>query len=158
MVCSALLALFTILQIVLLLLITLHDWIDIPPFTDIATFRLHHSVIQRITSSFFNGILVATPLALTVYYKGPIVPFWVRITIISIYIVLTIGALCAWWIPYFFGSSHAHKQGFIEYKNTHTFLPNRGDNVVPNTFHVLLHILIVLCLFLSYQMYFMITP
>ena len=33
---------FIILQIILLLFMLLHDWIDIPPFTDIKALKEHH--------------------------------------------------------------------------------------------------------------------
>jgi len=41
------------------------------------------------------------------------------------------------------------KADFAEYENTHHFLPARGDNVVPNTLHVILHLQIWICFILS---------
>lgn len=146
-------AVFISLQIILLCIITLHDWIHVPPFTNIRELEKHHSFWDRFITSAINGSLVLIPLLLTWYYQTHY-PRWVLIVISTMYALLTLGTILAWWIPYFFGSSEQHKQGFIEYQNTHHFLPKRGDNVVPNTFHVCMHVLIWTCLLLSISLLF----
>lgn len=133
---------FIVIQIILLLFMGLHDWIDIPPFTDIQELSKHHSVKERFVSAIINASFVLVALVLTVVYASTTYPLWVAIIIAVVYLLLTIGTICAWWIPYIFGSSQAHKAGFIEYRNTHHFLPARGDNVIPNTLHALLHLLV----------------
>jgi len=120
----------------------LHDWIDIPPLTNIEELKKHHTVKERLIGSIINTSFVLIALMLTVLYASTTYPLWVAITLVTIYLLLTIGTICAWWIPYVFGSSQAHKKGFAEYRNTHHFLPERGDNVIPNTLHVLLHLLV----------------
>jgi hypothetical protein len=134
---------FITLQIILLFM-TLHDWVHLPPFTDIRELEKHSSKTERLINSFIFCCLILFPLSLTLIYN-PSIPYWPLLAIAIDYGVCTLGTICAWWIPYFFGSSKTHKEGFAEYRNTHTFLPARGDNVIPNTFHIILHLQIWTC-------------
>jgi hypothetical protein len=126
-----------------------HDWIHLPPLTDIKSLQKAHSVKFRLLGSLINGLVVFIPLCFTVAYAPGPYPFWVALNIFLFYFFLTIGTICSWWIPYLFGSSEAQKEGFKEYKNTHHFLPPRSNNVIPNTFHVILHIQVWICLLIS---------
>lgn len=143
---------FISVQSSLLLIMLLHDWIDLPPFTDIAALKKAHTLKERILSTLINSTFVIIPLLITLHYKYAI-PNFLKWIVLLIYTLLSIGAICAWWIPYFFGSSQAHKEGFIEYKNTHSFLPQRGNNVRPNTLHIILHIHIFICLLCSFCLF-----
>lgn len=146
---------FIAVQIILFFLMTFHDWIHLPPLTDIRTLEKYSSFEGRLINSFIFALMILIPLVLTWIYKLRF-PFWVIITIVIFYAVLTLGTIASWWIPYFFGSSDMHKEGYQEYKKTHHFLPRRGDNIVPNTFHVILHfhiwtsLIISLCLLMGY--------
>jgi hypothetical protein len=68
---------------------------------------------------------------------------------IGIYSLFLFGAIWAWWKPYFFGCSEKHKLGLAEYANTHSFLPKRANNPIPNTLHVVMHALILMSLLFS---------
>ena len=133
---------FIVIQTILLLFMLLHDWIDIPPFTDIKALRNHHSVKELFIGTVINTVFVGIPFLLTLLYASASFPLWAAITMVCAYILLTIGTICAWWIPYICGSSQKHKADFAEYQNTHHFLPARGDNVIPNTLHVTLHLFV----------------
>jgi hypothetical protein len=141
---------YLLLQVILLFVITLHDWVHVPPLTDIRALEQHSTVHGRIINSTIFAIMVLIPLVLTWLYRAH-VPFWMATVLVGMYGLLTFGTIASWWIPYIFGSSAAHKADFIEYQHTHHFLPKRGDNVVPNTFHVLLHLLIWSCC--TYSLY-----
>lgn len=39
---------FIVLQVILLFFISLHDWVHIPPFTDIRELEKHHSKVGRL--------------------------------------------------------------------------------------------------------------
>lgn len=147
--------LFLTTQITLALFMVCHDWIDIPPFTDIKALREKHSLNESIIFTLVNtGIVVWGLTTLLAYYPGPY-PSWVKINWVIVYTLLTIGTVCAWWIPYVFGSSPARKEGLSEYKNTHTFLPARGDNTVPNTLHILIHLQVWFCCAVSWYVLLM---
>jgi hypothetical protein len=142
---------FLALQILLFFFMILHDWIDIPPLTDLKALKAAHSFKSRIIGSLVNGGLVLIPLVITLFYLHTPFPFWACLIFVTIYGLITLGTLTAWWIPYFGGGYlfHGSKAGFEEYRNTHSFLPPRGDHVVPNTLHVILHLQIWLCFGLS---------
>lgn len=139
---------FILLQIVLFFIMTFHDWVHVPPLTDIRALEKNSSIKGRIINSIIFALFVLIPLTLTGAYASHF-PTWVVGTIAGFYGVLSLGTIASWWIPYLFGSSDAHKEAFSEYKATHHFLPARGDNVVPNTFHVILHVLIWSCFFIA---------
>lgn len=140
---------FIVFQVILLLFMALHDWVSIPPFNNVEGLKQAHTpqFIWRMT--IINTSMVAIPLAFTIIYAQQPVPLWAALIMSIIYLLITIGTITAWWIPYLFGSSEAHKLGFAEYKNTHHFLPPRGDNVIPNTLHVVLHFFAWSCLAIS---------
>lgn len=147
---------FIAIQIILFFFMILHDWVDIPPFTDLKTLKAAHPFKFRLTGSIINGGFILIPLVITFLYLHSSFPLWARILFASIYGLLTFGTITAWWIPYFGGSYllHGNKAGFGEYKNTHSFLPARGDNVVPNTLHIVLHLQIWICFGLSLYLLF----
>lgn len=141
-------SIFLVLQIILFFFMTFHDWVHLPPLTDIRELEKHSSTKGRLINSGIFALIIAIPFTLTWFYKTDF-PWWALITISTFYGILTIGTILSWWVPYFFGSSPEHKAAFAEYHHTHHFLPKRGDNVVPNTFHVILHIQIWTCLVIS---------
>jgi hypothetical protein len=143
--------LFIVIQCILFFFMALHDWIDIPPFTNLTALKKAHSLKFRLLGSFVNATLVLVPLIMTFFYLGSPLPLWARLFFVSIYGLITFGTITAWWIPYFGGGYwiHGNKAGFEEYRDTHSFLPTRGDNVVPNTLHVILHIQVWICFGLS---------
>ncbi len=142
-------SIFILLQIVLLFFMTFHDWVHIPPLTNIREMEKHSTHMGRIINSTIFFFLIFIPLFLTYHYQ-PIFPFWVVLIITNFYGWLSLGTVLSWWVPYFWGSySKQHKEAFAEYKNTHHFLPAISDNVIPNTLHVILHIQIWICFGIS---------
>lgn len=142
---------FIIIQCLLFFFMAFHDWIDIPPFTNLAALKKAHSLKFRLIGSFVNATLVLIPIIVTFVYLSSSPPLWARLFFVSIYGLITFGTITAWWIPYFGGGYwiHDNQAGFEEYRNTHSFLPVRGDNVIPNTLHVILHIQVWICFGLS---------
>src|SRR5690349_684173 len=141
---------FICLQILLLFFMLFHDWISIPPFNNIVDLKAMDSNSYRLLGSAINGATVLIPLLITIFYSyHSTLPLFPAITITFFYFFITIGTILSWWVPYFYGSSQKHKNAFKKFKNTHHFLPARGDNVIPNTLHVILHLQVWLCLILS---------
>jgi len=142
---TMLITIFIILQVLLLVVMALHDWVHLPPLTDIRALEKQNSRRGRIINSTIFFLLVFIPLALTVIYQ-PYFPRSVHIALCNFYGWMSLGAIISWWIPYFFGGySKSYKAHFAEYKNTHHFLATRGTNIVPNTLHVLMHLLVWTC-------------
>ncbi|MBM18092.1 MAG: hypothetical protein CL947_03450 [Epsilonproteobacteria bacterium] len=139
---------FIVLQTILFFYITLHDWIEARPFTDIQALRSKFTVKKIAFGSLVYTLIIGIPLYLTIAY--PEMSLVVAGNICIFYALTTLGTILSWWVPYFFGSSSEHKKEFAIFKNTHTFLPIRGTNVVPNTLHVILHVQIWLCCIISF--------
>lgn len=140
-----LIQLFIFLQVILFFFMAFHDWVHLPPLTDIRALEKNSTFKGRVITSTIFAIIVLIPLFLTWFYQ-PDFPLWVLVSIVLDYGFLTLGTIFSWWAPYFFGSfSQEHKAAFTQYQNTHHFLPPIGDNVIPNTFHVLLHFQIWVC-------------
>lgn len=147
-------SLFLLLQVMLLLFMTLHDWIHLPPLTDIRAIEKYSTKRGRLINSSIFFFLVFIPLFLTWYY-APCFPFWVLFSIVNFYGWLSLGTILSWWIPYLFGGyTNNHKQSFVEYEQTHHFLPSIRDHVIPNTLHVILHVQIWVCLAISLYLAF----
>lgn len=144
----SLISFFLLLQAILLLFMALHDWIHIPPLTDIRELEKHSTKSGRLLNSIIFFFLIFIPLLLTWIYRSHF-SLLASSTIVLIYGILSLGTIFAWWVPYMWGSSDEHKAGFAEYRNTHHFLPKRGDNLIPNTFHVILHLQIWTCFVIS---------
>lgn len=148
---------FIAIQFVLLAFMLFHDWISIPPLNDIEALKTNDSTFYRVLGSLINGLFVLIPLILTIiFFDHNHVPFSIALIVFSFYFVLTLGTIFSWWLPYIFGSSKTLKEAFSKFKNTHHFLPARGDNIVPNTLHVILHIQVWICLAIS--IYYLILP
>ncbi|HSX26863.1 MAG TPA: hypothetical protein VLE89_07665 [Chlamydiales bacterium] len=144
---------FIAIQVVLFFFMILHDWIDLPPFTDLEALKKAHTFKFRLIGSVVNGALVLIPLAIVFFFP---LTLWARLVFVGLYGLMTFGTITAWWIPYFGGGYllQGNKAGFEEYRNTHSFLPPRGDNVVPNTLHVLLHLQVWICFGISLYLLF----
>lgn len=138
---------FIAIQVLLFFAMILHDWIEFKPFTDLKALKKAHSFQERLFGSALNGIMVFIPLVITLLYRHSHLPLWAVLLFVAIYGLITFGTITAWWIPYFTGKYliDGNKAGFEEYKNTHSFLPDRGGHVIPNTLHVFLHVQVWLC-------------
>ena len=145
---------FIIIQSTLLFFMLFHDWIPVPPYNDIPTLKKRDTISYRLIGSLVNGATVAIPLGITLLYYGkPAMPFVASASIAGFYLLLTIGTIMSWWVPYFFGSSQKLKEEFSKFKNTHHFLPPRGDHILPNTLHVVLHLQVWICL--AFSLYYL---
>ncbi|MCB9493300.1 MAG: hypothetical protein H6679_03430 [Epsilonproteobacteria bacterium] len=145
---------FITLQVVLLFFMVLHDWLPLPPLNDTQAIKEAEGNWRRFVDASINGLFVFIPLLLTLKYQHAFMPFWTKVSVNLFYTILTIGTIAAWWVPYFFGSPAKHKLHFTKFKKTHHFLPARGDNVTPNTLHVILHLQIWACWLISLYLIF----
>ncbi len=141
-------AFFIVLQCLLLFFMLFHDWIPVPPFNDIEALKKVDSNRVRLRGSLINGTFVLVPLILTIIYRHHL-PLAAKLIILLFYAALTVGTILSWWVPYLFGSSEKHRQAFSKFQHTHHFLPARGNHVVPNTLHVVLHLQVWLCFAIS---------
>lgn len=140
---------FSALIVVQFLVITLHDWLNIPGWTHgrqvQAVIGRRKFVAATLTNAIFPGLAV---LFIFLYRTGPrpagIANYWV------IYCAVTVvSAIMMWYVPYFFGANEKTRTEYARmYAGTRQVLPARGDNPRPNLLHLCFHVLFLtnLCL------------
>ena len=128
-------------SVLITLFLLLHDWIDIYPLNDLATFNKHCSLRNKILMTVFNTpfFIIYTAILLC-YWSTPL--SWYGMTYLIICNVLfSIGIICSWWAPYLFGWPVEQTKELREtHGTTHTFLPAIGNNPIPNTLHIIFHL------------------
>lgn len=123
-----------------LAILLFHDWIPLPPLTDVEAVRRTNKITHMLIGTAITSVPVAWALWRSIANFGHTYPNGLKIGLWLIYGFLFVGELQSWWIPYFFGASPEKVQRFQEmFGRTHTFLTVR-NGIVPNTFHVFLHL------------------
>jgi hypothetical protein len=135
---STKLKIFISLQLFILLILLLHDWVSFGPFNDVAAVHKVHTIKSIILQTCLNFIPYFIAFILTVLYKQE--KLWSRLYVVIAFTFLFIGELWAWWIPYFSGGANEEQinKYDIMFGNTHAFLPEM-NGITPNTLHFILH-------------------
>jgi hypothetical protein len=134
--------LFTCLITLQFVVVTSHDWVDIPGWT-------HGSQVQSIVgrrklwlATLINAIFPGVAVAFAIYFwnkpkPGYVVDYWI------IYCAATLAsAIAMWYVPYLFGTTEERKREYSRmYAGTQQVLPPRGDNPRPNLLHLCFHAL-----------------
>ena len=138
---------FMLWQTILWVILAIHDWLPLGRLNDVTALRKQQSLFATLCATVINlgACTWALWLTLPVGKLGVSLP----LDVVLIYLFMTVGTLLAWWKPYFFGSSAEMKQKMQPYVNTHHVLPARGDNIRPNTLHLIVHIFIWVAFMLS---------
>ncbi len=136
---------FSTLIIVQFLVVTLHDWLDIPGWT-------HGKQVQAAVGrrKFFlvtlvNAIFPALAVAFIFLYRhGPrpvfVTNYWLIYAAVTVF-----SAIMMWYVPYVFGADEKTKRMYqTMYAGTKQVLPARGDNPRPNLLHLCFHALFLL--------------
>lgn len=141
---------FTVLVCVEFVVMVFHDWLNIPGWTHgrqvYAAIGPVKMWVGTIINSLFPG--VAAFFALHYWHRpkpGFVLNYWV------IFCVITgMGAIQAWWLPYFRGTDEKTKELYAKmYAGTRQVLPPHGDNPRPNLLHLYFHALFLCTLVLS---------
>jgi hypothetical protein len=124
------------------LFLLLHDWIAIYPFNDLATFNKHCSLRNKILMTVFNAPFFLIYTLILLYYWSTPFSFSAKMYLLICNTLFFTGILFSWWIPYFFGWPVEQTKELHEvYGKTHSFLPRIGNNPIPNTMHVIFHLI-----------------
>ncbi|HJZ24325.1 MAG TPA: hypothetical protein VJ201_07765 [Candidatus Babeliales bacterium] len=135
LVCSSLITLF----------LTLHDWIDIYPLNDLATFNKHCSLRNKILMTIINTPFFIIYTALLLYYWSTPISSYAAAYLIICNLLFFTGIMFSWWLPYLFGFPASQVEDLHKsHGTTHTFLPTIGNNPTPDTLHVIFHLVFVL--------------
>ncbi len=139
-----------ILQITTLIFHQITTRIDLFPFNAVR----FYSEEERQVETTVNGIIMVIPIIITCIKPHPI---WIAIGG-CIWVLISIGAILNWWIPYFTGRElYKMKQDETWqevyeriFSKTITILPHIENNPRPNVEHMILHTLIFSSAILSW--------
>ena len=129
----------------IILFLALHDWIDIYPLNDLETFNKYCSLRNKILMTIINTPFFIIYTGILLYYWITPFPCWAITYLIICNLLFLGGIIFSWWLPYFFGWPISQVKELHEsHGSTHTFLPAIGDHPIPNTLHVIFHLVFVL--------------
>jgi hypothetical protein len=138
---------FSLLIMLQFLVVTLHDWLNIPGWTHGRQVQAAIGRRKFLLATLANSIFPGLAVAFIFLYRGNHSPsfvgnYWV------IYCAVTVfSAVMMWYVPYFFGADDKTKRLYAAmYDGTKQVLPPRGDNPRPNLLHLYFHALFLLTL------------
>ena len=147
--------LFTYLIVLQFVVIVLHDWIEIPGLVHgsqvQAVIGRQKALLATAVNCIFPGIAVAFALY---FWNKPKPPYALNYWVI--YCAVAVGsAIAMWYLPYLRGTDEKTCREYLNmYAGTRQVLPARGDNPRPNLFHMGIHVLFVVNLFLALALRF----
>ncbi|WP_313431963.1 hypothetical protein [Siminovitchia terrae] len=128
------------LQLLILLFLFTHDWISFGSLNDVEAVKQVKTTRELIIQTILNGAPFAPAFFFCSVYVGKAYPLLVKIFLNIYFPVLLIGAIWAWWIPYFFGTTPEKVQQYQwMFGKTHAFLPEM-NGITPNTLHLVFHL------------------
>lgn len=128
------------LQVVQVAILWLHDWAPLAPFNDVAAVRRENSFGRLALATVIQSAPYTVGLVGTLMSSaGAPLHGWVLAWLWISYLILFVGELQAWWVPYIRGTTPDRVARYGEmFGRTHAFLPPR-NGITPNTLHCLLH-------------------
>ncbi len=137
------------------LFLTLHDWLPLGRWNDLAALRSQRSLRARAIASLSMGLLAGIALYLN-WTQSPNPSHGTRLYTLLLYAFMLAGLLRAWWLPYWFGIGLSSKR-VDEYKgmfgNTVTWFPVR-NGITVNALHTVWHVTDMVTVVLAAIRYF----
>jgi hypothetical protein len=128
------------LQAFIVLFLTLHDWIPLGTLNNLPGVRAANFGGKLLATTLISAAPYALGLAASIFYFHRTYPQWLYWWLWISYVLLFLGQLRAWWIPYLFVPDPQRAARYqIMFGSTHAFLPRR-NGIRPNTLHLLLHV------------------
>lgn len=147
--------LFNILIILQFVIVALHDLVDIPGWTHGRQVRAAIGTTKTVIGTLINGLFPGLAMVYAFYYWHKPVPAFVLDYWVIYNGITLIGAVKAWWIPYFWGADKKTEELYLKmYAGTRQVLPPHGNNPRPNVLHLYFHALALTTLVLSVLLWF----
>jgi hypothetical protein len=128
------------LQIFQVFFLALHDWIPLGRLNDVGAARAASPNGKLFVVTLISTLPFAIGLAATVFYWAQPFPGWLIVWLWVSYVILFLGQLRAWWIPYLLVPEPARAARYrAMFGQTLAFLPER-NGIRPNVLHILLHV------------------
>ncbi len=135
------LTLLLALQISHVAFLLLHDWVPLGSLNDRAAVRAENPGRKLLVVTLLSTLPYAIALACSLHFQHLGYPHWLFRFLWIAYILLFLGELQAWWIPYFIGAKTERVARYeTMFGATHAFIPVR-HGIRINTLHVILHAL-----------------
>jgi hypothetical protein len=138
------------LQSFQVLFLALHDWVPLGGLNNVSAVRRQDTTSRLLLVTLIQTLPFAFGLSLSLKDFGAPYPGWLMQWLFISYMILLLGQLRAWWLPYLFRPDPKRAERYhLMFAKTHSFLPQR-NGLVPNTAHVALHVatLVTLCVLL----------
>jgi hypothetical protein len=147
--------LFTVLIVLQFLVVALHDLVDVPGWTHGRKVRAALGPFKAVIGTLINGIFPGLAAGYAFYYWHKPTPAYVLNHWVIYCGIAVLGAITAWWIPYFRGTDEKTKELYSTmYAGTRQVLPPHGDNPRPNLLHLYFHALGLINLALATALWF----
>jgi hypothetical protein len=118
----------------------IHDWIPLGRLNDVVAVRGQDTLRRLVVVTLVQSVPWTIGLYFSVWYFGRVYPEWLISWLWISYVMLLLGQIRAWWIPYLFRAEPERAARYrTMFGHTHSFLPMR-NGLVPNTAHIMLHI------------------
>jgi hypothetical protein len=128
-----------VMQALQVVILWLHDWVQLGNLTDISAVQAHDTRSRLIRVTLIQSLPYTIGLVASIAFARTGHPGWVWIWLWISYGMLFAGEVRAWWWPYLI---KAEPERAVRYRgmfgNTSAFLPER-NGIVPNTLHCILH-------------------
>ena len=132
-------------SVLITLFLLLHDWIDIYPLNDLAIFNKHCSLRNKVLMTIVNTPFFIIYTALLLFYWSTPFSWYAASYLIVCNVLFCIGIIFSWWAPYLFGWPVEQTKELREtHGTTHNFLPRIGNNPIPDTLHVIFHLVFII--------------
>jgi hypothetical protein len=118
----------------------IHDWVPLGRLNDVAEVRRADSLQRLVIVTIVQSVPFTVGLIFSAKHFGNPYPHWLVMWLWISYVLLFVGQLRAWWVPYLLKSDPERALRYRQmFGKTHAFLPSR-NGIVPNTAHILLHL------------------
>jgi hypothetical protein len=128
------------LQTFQVLFLWVHDWVPLGRLNDVAAVRSRDTTGRLVLVTLIQSVPFTFGLVGCLIYFRQAYPGWLTNWLEISYVVLFLGQMRAWWVPYLLRPEPERAKRYrVMFGKTHSFLPLR-NGIVPNTAHILLHV------------------
>ena len=143
-------ALFTILIILQLVVIVSHDLVDIPGWITGSQVQAVIGKRKVWLATLANSVFPGIAAGFAMYFWNRPLPGFVPNYWVIYCGIAVLSAIGMWYVPYLRGGPEKEKAEYLQmYAGTRQILPQRGDNPRPNAFHMGIHALFLVNLGLA---------
>ena len=140
---AAMLILLLVLEALEVAILWLHDWVPIPPLNDVRAVQAQNSTAQLVWGTIISSLPFTLGFAFSLLWLHRAYPPWVWGWLWISNVLLLLGAVHAWWLPYLIRPEPQRAARYrAMFAHTHAFLPER-NGIIPNTLHCALHAIII---------------